>query len=239
MEAAEKAAAASKRADASGSGPGPSSDPEEPADLSAARSKLEEMTRKAKANAAEAARAVAKAASTAPPLTDEQREAWLAKHPHQPIPRAPFALSRFASHDPDLFDAAEEAVVAYLEEQVMEQLTEFGVPETATALDDVRYVEMMAELRASRKEKLGDLGEEERRKYELERAAILDHIAATSRSIMASRGDDPRAELFPSAATIKEAVPRVMEGASPRDSLDTAALAEAMRNDPENPEKAA
>ena len=44
-----------KRADASGSGPGPSSDPE-PADLSAARSKLEEMTRKAKANAAEAAR---------------------------------------------------------------------------------------------------------------------------------------------------------------------------------------
>jgi len=239
VEAAEKAAAASKRADASGSGPGPSSDPEEPAHLSAARSKLEEMTRKAKANAAEAARAVAKAASTAPPLTDEQREAWLAKHPHQPIPRAPFALSRFASHDPDLFDAAEEAVVAYLEEQVMEQLTEFGVPETATALDDVRYVEMMAELRASRKEKLGDLGEEERRKYELERAAILDHIAATSRSIMASRGDDPRAELFPSAATIKEAVPRVMGGASPRDSLDTAALAEAMRNDPENPEKAA
>ena len=33
-------------------------------------------------------------------------------------------------------------------------------------------------------------------------------------------------------ASIAAAVPKVMEGASPRDSLDSAAISEAMRNDP-------
>ena len=89
------------------------------------------------------------------------------------------ALSRFSSHDPELFDAAEEAVVAYLEERVMEQLSDQGVPEDAVGLDDVKYVRMMAKFREERRAQVEDLGEEEKRRYELERAAILNHIAAT------------------------------------------------------------
>ena len=80
--------------------------------------------------------------------------------PYQPVPRAPFALSRFSSHDPELFDAAEEAVVAYLEERVMEQLSDQGVPEDAVGLDDVKYVRMMAKFREERRAQVEDLGEE-------------------------------------------------------------------------------
>ena len=108
----------------------------------------------------------------------------------------------------------------------MEQLTEFGVPETATALDDVRYVEMMAELRASRKEKLDDLGEEERRKYEPARGDPRPHRRRSRSRHGEPRGRPARGALR--ARRRSEAVPRVM-GREPRDSLDTAALAEAMR----------
>ena len=212
-----------------------------------ARAELEEIERASRETAAEAARAVAKAVTAVRPLTKEEQEAWLAKHPYQPVPRAPFALSRFSSHDPELFDAAEEAVVAYLEERVMEQLSDQGVPEDAVGLDDVKYVRMMAKFREERRAQVEDLGEEEKRRYELERAAILNHIAATSRAIMAGYKTPAEAEaggfsvtktLFatPGAAvtgaSIAAAVPKVMEGASPRDSLDSAAVSEAMRNDP-------
>ena len=212
-----------------------------------ARAELEEIERASRETAAEAARAVAKAVTAVRPLTKEEQEAWLAKHPYQPVPRAPFALSRFSSHDPELFDAAEEAVVAYLEERVMEQLSDQGVPEDAVGLDDVKYVRMMAKFREERRAQVEDLGEEEKRRYELERAAILNHIAATSRAIMAGYKTPAEAEaggfsvtktLFatPGAAvtgaSIAAAVPKVMEGASPRDSLDSAAISEAMRNDP-------
>ena len=212
-----------------------------------ARAELEEIERASRETAAEAARAVAKAVTAVRPLTKEEKEAWLAKHPYQPVPRAPFALSRFSSHDPELFDAAEEAVVAYLEERVMEQLSDQGVPEDAVGLDDVKYVRMMAKFREERRAQVEDLGEEEKRRYELERAAILNHIAATSRAIMAGYKTPAEAEaggfsvtktLFatPGAAvtgaSIAAAVPKVMEGASPRDSLDSAAVSEAMRNDP-------
>ena len=159
-----------------------------------ARAELEEIERASRETAAEAARAVAKAVTAVRPLTKEEQEAWLAKHPYQPVPRAPFALSRFSSHDPELFDAAEEAVVAYLEERVMEQLSDQGVPEDAVGLDDVKYVRMMAKFREERRAQVEDLGEEEKRRYELERAAILNHIAATSRAIMAGYKTPAEAE---------------------------------------------
>ena len=95
--------------------------------------------------------------------------------------------SRHSTHDQELFDAAEEAVVAYLEEQVIAQLFGSGVGLNETKLDDVRYVKMMHEFRERHSVEIDDLSEEDSKKYETERAAILNHIAATSRVVMAER----------------------------------------------------
>jgi hypothetical protein len=100
--------------------------------------------------AALAAQTVARVAVAAPPLNEEQRAAWLSRRPFQPIGRAPYALSRFPTHDEELFDASEEAVVGYLEEQMQDQLVEFGIGEDVRELDDVRYVELMAAMRKTR-----------------------------------------------------------------------------------------
>jgi hypothetical protein len=152
-----------------------------------AKARLEEVEAKARRAAAAAAKAVARAASAPPPMSESERSAWLAKHPYQPIAKAPYALSRHETHDADLFDAAEEAVVAYLEEQVTSRLVAAGVPASATGLDDFSYVRMMSEFRKRRAEETEALGPEDRARYETERAAILNHIAATSRAAMAER----------------------------------------------------
>jgi hypothetical protein len=152
-----------------------------------AKARLEEVEAKARRAAAAAAKAVARAASAPPPISESERSAWLAKHPYQPIAKAPYALSRHETHDADLFDAAEEAVVAYLEEQVTSRLVAAGVPASATGLDDFSYVRMMSEFRKRRAEETEALGPEDRARYETERAAILNHIAATSRAAMAER----------------------------------------------------
>jgi hypothetical protein len=77
--------------------------------------------------------------------------------------------------------------VAYLEEQVTSRLVAAGVPASATGLDDFSYVRMMSEFRKRRAEETEALGPEDRARYETERAAILNHIAATSRAAMAER----------------------------------------------------
>ena len=148
--------------------------------------------------AAAAAKAVARAAAAPPPLSESERRAWLAKHPYQPIAKAPYALSRHETHDADLFDAAEQAVVAYLEEQVASRLAAAGAPASTAGLDDLRYVRMMADFRRRRAEETEALSLEERARYETERAAILNHVAATSRAKMretnAPRDDETRDE---------------------------------------------
>ena len=152
-----------------------------------AKTRLEEVEASARRAAAAAAKAVARAAAAPPPLSEAERRAWLAKHPYQPIAKAPFALSRHEAHDAELFDAAEEAVVAYLEEQVAARLAAAGAPAAASGLDDFRYVRMMSEFRRRRAAETEALSAEDRARYETERAAILNHIAATSRATMADR----------------------------------------------------
>ena len=152
-----------------------------------AKTRLEEVEASARRAAAAAAKAVARAAAAPPPLSEAERRAWLAKHPYQPIAKVPFALSRHEAHDAELFDAAEEAVVAYLEEQVAARLAAAGAPAPASGLDDFRYVRMMSEFRRRRAAETEALSEEDRARYETERAAILNHIAATSRATMAER----------------------------------------------------
>jgi hypothetical protein len=156
-----------------------------------ARDALEALELDRAAKAREAALAVSRAAASAPEIPEKERKAWLRKHPYQPIARAPFALSKYEHHDEELFDAAEEAVVSYLDEQVMEQLCAFGVDDDASGLTDVKYVQMMAKVRKHRDEELAALDERERAKYELERAAILAHIAASARVALAA-GIEPQ-----------------------------------------------
>ena len=81
--------------------------------------------------------------------------------------------------------------MSYLDEQVMEQLCAFGVDDDASGLTDVKYVQMMAKVRKHRDEELAALDERERAKYELERAAILAHIAASARVALAA-GIEPQ-----------------------------------------------
>ena len=165
-----------------------------------AEARLEEIESMARRAAATAARAVARAAAAPPPLSETERRAWLAKHPYQPIAKAPYALSRRETHDADLFDAAQGEVVAYLEEQVASRLASMGAPASTRGggLDDVSYVRMMADFRRRRAEETEALSLEERARYETERAAILNHVAATSRAKMretnAPRDDETRDE---------------------------------------------
>ena len=182
------------------------------------------------------AAACATAADAPPFLTESDKTEWLAKHPHQPIARAPYALSRHASHDAELFDAAEEAVVAYLEEQVTNQLVNVGVAVTETNLDDTRYIRMMHEFRQKRNLEVDDLSTLDKKKYQVERACILNHVARASRAVMATRNrnsatdeteteaDDATAKfLFPETLTddkLAAAVPKVMQGKSVRESLE-------------------
>jgi hypothetical protein len=77
--------------------------------------------------------------------------------------------------------------VAYLEEQVAARLAAAGAPAAASGLDDFRYVRMMSEFRRRRAAETEALSAEDRARYETERAAILNHIAATSRATMADR----------------------------------------------------
>ena len=133
---------------------------------------------------------MARAAAAPPPLSESERRAWLAKHPYQPIAKAPYALSRHETHDADLFDAAEQAVVAYLEEQVASRLAAAGAPASTAGLDDLRYVRMMADFRRRRAAETEALSSEDRARYETERAAILNHVAATSRATMLTREED-------------------------------------------------
>ena len=81
--------------------------------------------------------------------------------------------------------------MSYLDEQVMEQLCAFGVDDDASGLTEVKYVQMMAKVRKHRDEELAALDERERAKYELERAAILAHIAASARVALAA-GIEPQ-----------------------------------------------
>lgn len=201
-----------------------------------AKERLVEVRAAACATAADAARAVARAANAPPFLTESDKTEWLAKHPHQPIARAPYALSRHASHDAELFDAAEEAVVAYLEEQVTNQLVNVGVAVTETNLDDTRYIRMMHEFRQNRNLEVDDLSTLDKKKYQVERACILNHVARASRAVMATRNrnsatdeteteaDDATAKfLFPETLTddkLAAAVPKVMQGKSVRESLE-------------------
>ena len=201
-----------------------------------AKERLVEVRAAACATAADAARAVARAANAPPFLTESDKTEWLAKHPHQPIARAPYALSRHASHDAELFDAAEEAVVAYLEEQVTNQLVNVGVAVTETNLDDTRYIRMMHEFRQKRNLEVDDLSTLDKKKYQVERACILNHVARASRAVMATRNrnsatdeteteaDDATAKfLFPETLTddkLAAAVPKVMQGKSVRESLE-------------------
>ena len=62
-----------------------------------------------------------------------------------------------------------------------------GAPAAASGLDDFRYVRMMSEFRRRRAAETEALSAEDRARYETERAAILNHIAATSRATMADR----------------------------------------------------
>ena len=201
-----------------------------------AKERLVEVRAAACATAADAARAVARAANAPPFLTESDKTEWLAKHPHQPVARAPYALSRHASHDAELFDAAEEAVVAYLEEQVTNQLVNVGVAVTETNLDDTRYIRMMHEFRQKWNLEVDDLSTLDKKKYQVERACILNHVARASRAVMATRNrnsatdeteteaDDATAKfLFPETLTddkLAAAVPKVMQGKSVRESLE-------------------
>ena len=189
---------------------------------------------------------MARAAAAPPPISEAERRAWLAKHPYQPIAKVPFALSRHEAHDAELFDAAENAVVAYLEEQVAAQLAAAGAPAPASGLDDFRYVRMMSEFRRRRAAETEALSEEDRARYETERAAILNHIAATSRATMAERSfgnedvsetrDDAEdaAETSPLGATAKalfsETRPRDLTGALTGERI-AAAVPKVMRGE--------
>ena len=211
-----------------------------------AKTRLEEVEASARRAAAAAAKAVARAAAAPPPLSEAERRAWLAKHPYQPIAKVPFALSRHEAHDAELFDAAEEAVVAYLEEQVAARLAAAGAPAPASGLDDFRYVRMMSEFRRRRAAETEALSEEDRARYETERAAILNHIAATSRATMAERSfgnedvsetrDDAEdaAETSPLGATAKalfsETRPRDLTGALTGERI-AAAVPKVMRGE--------
>jgi hypothetical protein len=213
-----------------------------------AKERLAEVEAVARETDANAARAVARAAAAPPFISESDKKEWLSKHPHQPVARAPYALSRHSTHDQELFDAAEEAVVAYLEEQVTAQLVGSGVGLNETKLDDVRYVKMMHEFRERHSVEIDDLSEEDSKKYETERAAILNHIAATSRVVMAERmqadasanSEEGRSSNADSPSTAKilfaeptlngllniqaddvaAAVPLVMQGKSVRESLE-------------------
>ena len=211
-----------------------------------AKTRLEEVEASARRAAAAAAKAVARAAAAPPPISEAERRAWLAKHPYQPIAKVPFALSRHEAHDAELFDAAENAVVAYLEEQVAAQLAAAGAPAPASGLDDFRYVRMMSEFRRRRAAETEALSEEDRARYETERAAILNHIAATSRATMAERSfgnedvsetrDDAEdaAETSPLGATAKalfsETRPRDLTGALTGERI-AAAVPKVMRGE--------
>ena len=219
-----------------------------------AREKLAVAETAAAERAVLAAKIVARAVLAAPKLSPEQRNDWLSKRPFQPIKRAPYALSRFPAHDEELFNASEEAVVGYLEEQMQEQLKEFGIgrarfhprndafarvnastrrynpavwstdltlytDEDVRELDDVRYVELMAAMRKARTAEIAQLDEVNRRRYEEERAAILQHVAAAARAVAMEQKE----ELLPQDAGLPSA------------SLDStvAAAAEALGVDPD------